>query len=174
MTESITPDILSRALSVYDLEISMGGVDKDALSHAISAALLHHERLVIDRMAKVLETFADATEAAAEEDDDEDDDSADSDAEAQAFGMRWAASRLREEIPEIAREKTLYSPHDGDIVEIVLGGQVHVSEETCDHCGHESSSMWSIYDSRSNAEYYFDEAELKGRLNVRVLYRMED
>lgn len=169
MNDRIAPDLLSSALDVYNLEISMGGVDKEALSHAISAALLRHEQIVIDRMASVLETLADATQASGEDTDDED-----GDHEAQAFGMRWAASRLRSEIPELTREKVLYTPRDGDIVEVVLGGQVSLSEEICEQCGHESASLWSLHDNRSGAEYYFDEAELKGRLNVRVLYHYED
>lgn len=172
MPESqIAPDLLTRALSVYELETSMGGPDKEALARAISAALLQHERVVIDRMAKILDTFADTTLAAEEGDDDEDDER---DREAQAFGMKWAASRLRKEIPEVAGENGLYIPRDGDIVEIVLGGQVHIAEESCEKCGHQSQSLWSIYDSRTSAEYYFDEAELRGRLNVRLLYRMEE
>jgi hypothetical protein len=165
--EDVAPDLITRAVDVFNLEREFGGPDKEALGKAISAALLLHERKVIDRVATILETLADATDEADTGEDD-------SDQGAQAFAMRWAACRIREHIPEIAAEKALYTPREGDIVEVVLAGEVHVLDDTCEACGHHSRSMWSLFDNRSKAEYYFDEAELQGRLRTRVLYRMED
>lgn len=167
--EDVAPDLITRAVDVFNLEREFGGPDKEALSKAIASALLLHERKVIDRVAILLDTLAEATEEADTGDDDDTPDQ-----EAQAFAFRWAASRIREHIPEIAAEKALYTPREGDIVEVVLAGEVHILDDTCEACGHHGKTLWSLFDSRSRAEYYFDEAELQGRLRTRVLYRMED
>lgn len=162
MHELVSPDIIAGAMETYNLEVQLGGVDKEALERAISSALVLHERAVINRAAAILESLADATE-----DTDEDD------AEAQAFGMRWGAAKLRDDITLAANLNDSYVIGDGDIVEILLTGPVEIIEETCGHCGHESESMYYVTDDASGVTYFFDEAELKGRLRVRTLFRMD-
>lgn len=155
----VAADVIAHAVEVYGLEQSLGGLDTEALSKAISAALIAHERQVTERNANILRALADATEETEEDD-----------ADGQAFGLRWGAVKLLEDIPLISEGSPSYTPQEDDIIEIVLTGRVNISEEACEHCGHESQSIWSITDYRTGATYFFDKAEIKGKLNVRVLF----
>lgn len=156
----VASDIIAHAVEVYKLEESLGGLDKEALSKAISAALITHEHQVIERLANALRALADATEETDEDD-----------AEAQAFALRWASIKLVEDIPPIASGRIPYTPCEDDLVEIVLTGRVNIAEETCEHCGHESQAIWSVTDYRTGSTYFFDMAEIKSKLNVRVLFK---
>jgi hypothetical protein len=162
MRELVSPDVIHGAVETYNLEISLGGLDKEALGKAISAALVLHERTVLTRAAAVLESLADATEETGEDD-----------AEAQAFGMRWGASKLRDDIALVAGKNDSYIIGDGDIVEILLTGPVEIIEEACGNCGHEAETMYYVTDDATGATYFFDERELKGRLRVRTLFRQD-
>lgn len=153
MRETVPVDILGTAIETYGLEVALGGLDKDALTKALSAAILAHERQVIDRIARVLEALAQ---------DDDDDGTA---------SLMRAAAVIRSELPMASAASIPYLPVQDDIAEVVLAGRVHIAQETCASCGHESHSLWSLYDFATGAEYFFDEAELQQNLRIRVLRR---
>lgn len=162
--QEISPDLISCAEQVYDLERGLGDLDRAALRKAISAALVRQERLVTERICETLRALASAT-AESEEDDDT--------AGAQAFGMRWAALQLQEKVRLAADPVEGYAPQDDDIIEVLISGRVHVMAEICGSCGEPSKPLFSVVDIATGAEYYFDPAEVKNRLRVRVLFRGE-
>lgn len=162
--QEISPDLIECAEQVYDLERNLGNLDQAALRKALSAALVMQERAVIERVCEVLRTLAHAT-AESEEDDET--------APAQAFGMRWAAAQLQEKVRLASDIPAPYKPQDDDIIEVLISGRVHVTEEICTHCGEGAKPLFSVVDSATGAEYYFDPAEVTNRLRVRVLFRGE-
>jgi hypothetical protein len=159
MPDTVPMDILSTAIETYQLEVSLGnGLNTDALQRAIESALIAYESQVVKRIVAILE-------AAEEELNDDDADDA-------AVGVAYAVNRIRDLVPA-ASDPTAYAPAQDDIVEIVLCGRVHISEDKCDHCGHQSGQLWSLYDYRTSAEYYFDQAEVRDNLAVRMVQRAE-
>lgn len=158
MTDTVPMDILSTAIETYQLEITLGNMlNTDALQKAIEAALRTYESQVINRVLTIME----ATEEELNQDD----------ADEAAVGVSYATARIRE--LSLSTEHSVYEPVQDDIVEIVLCGRVHISEDRCDHCGHQSEQLWSLYDFRTGAEYYFDQSEIKENLAVRTLARAE-
>jgi hypothetical protein len=159
MHDTVVSGILAAARETYQLEESLGGVDGDALAKALQSALVVHERHVIEKMAGVLEALAyqlDEEEGCEE-----------------AIGLLAGVEKLLREIPPLAAENQSYRPRQDDIVEVVLAGRVHIAQEFCDMCGHASNALWSVYDYATGAEYFFDEAEVRGNLHVRVLQRAD-
>lgn len=159
MTDTVPMDILSTAIETYQLEVTLGNMlNTDALAKAIESALHAYEGQVVKRVLAIM----DATEV--ELNNDEED--------VAALGVAMVANRIRELVP-VAGEHTAYAPAQDDIVELVLCGRVHISEDRCDHCGHQSGQLWSLYDFRTGAEYYFDQSEVRDNLAVRIVSRAE-
>lgn len=156
----IAPDLLQSAVDTYHIAAS-AGLDRYALEQAISAALVGHERQVIEWAARVAERFAwDLCDT-----------KHDDDAEVGAsVALHWFAARLRKDTPPLASPPQ-YEPHDGDVAEVVLAGRVRTYQPvTCTACLAPAGgpASWSILDDRSGAEYHFLIEETEG-LNVRVL-----
>jgi hypothetical protein len=152
-------DVISTATETYNLEVSMdSGPHPGALEKALSAGMLAYEQQVISRIIKILEATEVELNAESQED--------------AAAGVAFAANRVRNLLPQQASPP--YNPHQDDLVEIVLCGRVHIAEDTCESCGAANESMWSLYDFRTGAEYYFDQAELQRNLDVRMVSRAEE
>lgn len=160
MPDTVPMDILSTAVETYQLEVTLGNMlNADALQKAIESALLAYEGQVIKKILAIMES----TETELN----------DEDSDTEAIGVAYTINRIRELVP-MASDHTEYVPNQDDVVEIVLCGRVHISEDKCDHCGHQSGQLWSLYDYRTGAEYYFDQAEIRDNLTVRVVQRAEE
>jgi hypothetical protein len=157
--EMVPADILGVARQTYELEVSMdSGPHLGALDKAITAGMLVYERQIVGRIISILE----ATQAEMDTEGDMDG----------AAGVEQILIQVRGLVSQ--QNASEYLPHQDDLVEIVLCGRVHIAEDRCQHCGHTDGALWSLYDYRTGAEYYFDQAEVHNNLNVRVVSRAEE
>jgi hypothetical protein len=157
MSDTVPMDILSTAILTYQLEVTLGNMlNADALQKAIESALLAYESQVVRRIIAIME----AAEGELNNDDED----------AAAVGIAYAVNRIRELVP-VASDHITYQPAQDDIIEIVLCGRVHVSDDKCDQCGKQSGQLWSLYDFRTGAEYYFDQSEIRDNLTARMVKR---
>lgn len=145
---SIAPDVLNAALETYRIVSSLG-LSTEALREALSSALVVHERQVITRVADIAEELARQ--------------------DGGPVGLHWFAARLRKDLHPLANAQK-YTPGNGDLVEVILTGQVRVFDSECVNC-HQPAGQpecWSVTDRRSGAEYHFLTAETDD-LHVRVI-----
>jgi hypothetical protein len=137
----IDETIVKTALESYSLEKNLEPT-ADALASALKAALVAYELKTTERIAKWAEALAETIM-------DEEIPSIEG-----AAALKLFAVELRNSIPPAEDN---YMPHDDDIVEVTVIGEVTVYDEECPDCGGESeTSQWSVMDRTTGNQYWFD------------------
>lgn len=157
MTDFVPADILDAAKETYLLEIQLDSSPEDALTKALQSALAAHARQVVEETAELAERLA--VEIDASGDGHEVGESLVSDGPA---ALLWLARQLREKIPPDATE---YTPHDDDLVEVVIPGTVMRQPGS-------GSTEWSLISADGMREYPFDQS-IDTDLRVRIVYRSD-
>lgn len=145
--ETVTGNAIPSGLEAYELEREIGADHKQALTAAIDTAIRVVEPVVIARVATAAEMYAD--ELAAETD--SDDPVA---TEHYREALAWLAERMRRDLPSATRRER-YQPCDGDVVQILISGEVMVDLTMCANCGEAANASWSVTTSGGQT-YYFD------------------
>jgi hypothetical protein len=137
----IDQDIIQTALDSYALELSFEPTP-DAISLALTAALVKYELRITERLAKWAESLAETIM-------DEEIPSVEG-----AAALKMFAVELRNSIPPVEDN---YMPQDDDIVEVSIIGEVTVYDQECPGCGSESAvSQWAVMDRTTGNQYWFD------------------
>lgn len=150
MHDAVPEDLVEIALQTYNLKRAMGGADVEALREALNASMEVYESQTLGRAAEMIAGFTGPQPPEV------------------AMKVREIIDFLREQAA--LPQQSHYAAHEGDVVEVVLRGNVHVTDDTCRHCGKGLGVYWSVNDH--GLEYLFDDAEIRQcGLDVRVLRR---
>jgi hypothetical protein len=151
MTTLVPAELVGKALEIYDLESSLG--NPTAMRAALSSILSDWEAQVTHRIKDAALAFSDRLQ---------------SDSAASGDG-RLAVQAFAYELESYSEKiNNPYVPHTDDIVRVTLTGLVTEYEEECPHCDQLHDSNWSVTDSHSGKEYFFDRRGT-GKLDIRVL-----
>lgn len=149
------PGVMRAAMEAARLEASVDAPIDRVLASAVQAALRAAESHLIDRVAQAAEEYA----AELPQDGDEN-------TPAQQMALRWFAQKLLDDMPA-ASEPDSYDPQDGDLVQVVITGEVCAEEKPCRACNGCADVTWTVI-TESGDEYTFD---LRERDNLDV-YRI--
>lgn len=150
--------LVNKAIEVYDLERSIDPLNTESVRHAIKAVLHEFEQHVLERVIVGAEALA----ANIKEDVDPSDEG--------AAALELFAEELRHELPQLGNVP--YNPEAGDLVELLLVGEVTVYDAGCPNCGEDAMTNWSIRDRFTGLEIYFDPHEME-QAHVRVISKGE-
>lgn len=150
--------LVKKATEVYDLERSVDPLNTESVRHAIKAVLRDFEQRVYGRIIEGAEALA----ANIREDVDPSDEG--------AAALELFANELRHELPELG--SVPYQPEAGDLIELLLIGEVTVYEDGCSNCGEDAMTLWSVRDRFTGLEIYFDPHEMD-QAHVRVISKGE-
>lgn len=150
MHDAVPEDLVDIAVQTYNLSRAMGGADVEALREALNASMEVYESQVLGRAAEMIASFAGAKPPEI------------------AYEIKCIIDFLREQAA--VPQQSHYRAHEGDLVEVVLRGNVHVTRDVCQHCGKGLGVIWSVNDH--GLEYLFDDGEVSQcGLDIRVLRR---
>ena len=153
---TLPQDVLKAAREAADLEAMVDCLALDAISSAAAeAAVRAYEQRLIARIVESGRQYVEDTP---------DDDFEDA-GKARA-AIRWFTDKMAQDLP-LTPPGTMYHPRDGDVVEVLIPGEVRVDHDTCDGCSRVSNVSWTVILDNGD-EYEFSVEDL-GVLQVRVI-----
>jgi hypothetical protein len=126
-------DLQKKATETFEFERMLGATPDSALINAVTAALESYKRQVMDELADLAERYADDLDVEAAGEEDIYEGSLDTAAGEYSHGLRWFADKVRNELPVDGDYD--YEPTDGDLVELIIRGQVYNT----------GGSTWRVY-----------------------------